>query len=433
MDQQKIVKAIKNFSKKRVAVVGDLMLDRFTYGDVTRISPEAPIPIFKQTHEKLALGGAANVANNLASLGAKVTLCGVVGNDNDKKSFMRLIKDSDINGSHIFTDKTRHTTVKNRMVSGNNQLLRLDNEDTSFIDHQTEKKLIAKIVPLVTKNDIIVLSDYSKGIFSKRLVKEIISSAKRHRKKILGDVKPKYMDFFLGVDLISPNLKEAREMTGLENVEEVGKSLVKHFKTDVFITRGPDGITLFRRNGKSTHIPGKKVEVFDVSGTGDTVVALLALAVVSGLDLESAGHLANIAGAIVVKKPGTATLTSEELLSALDFDSNIVNVGIVPKVWGYEKWLENNDKYCCKILSLNKGYQCSLHYHKDKDELFVVAKGHVRMEKNGKVIHLREGDFVRMEPGTIHRFTGAEDSIIMEVSTHHDERDSYRLEKSKKV
>ena len=222
-------------------------------------------------------------------------------------------------------------------------------------------------------------------------------------------------------------------MTGLENIEEIGSELLKYFSSDVFVTRGGDGISVFGRDRRLQHIPARKVSVFDISGAGDTAIAATALALASGLDLETAAHLANAAGAVVVQKPGTATLVSEELLSALHLDTHVAGVGIVQKVWGYERWLTNNDKYCCKLLSLNKGYQCSLHYHKNKDETFVVTKGHVRLEKGNEVLHLREGAFVRLTPGTVHRFTGLEDSMIMEVSTHHDEGDSYRLENSKRV
>lgn len=433
MDQQLIKKAILSFNKKRVLVVGDLMLDHYTYGDVSRISPEAPIPIIKHTHEEFNLGGAANVANNLASLGGRVTLCGFVGDDRDKDFFMRVIKEQGIDSSRILIDKTKPTIVKHRMVSGNHQLLRVDREDTSLLNPRSEKALIAKVVPVIAKNDIVILSDYAKGVFSKKLVKEILISAKKHGKKVIADFKPINKELFIGVDLVSPNLKEAKEMTGLEDIQKIGRKLVKYFKSDVLITRGGDGITVFGWNKKHIHIPGKKVSVFDISGAGDTAIATVALSIASGLDLESAAHLANAAGAVVVKKAGTATLTSEELLSALNFYTDITNVGIVPKVWGYEKWLENNEYYCCKLLFLNKSYQCSLHYHKNKDELFVITKGHVRLEKNKEILHLREGAFVRLEPGTIHRFTGVEDSIIMEVSTHHDEKDNYRLEKSKRV
>ncbi len=433
MQNDNIKGVISRFGDKKVLVVGDVMLDQYTFGDVTRISPEAPIQIVKKTKESFTLGGAANVANNLAALGAKPILCGVIGNDYSGKVFMDLLRDRGIDGSGIFVHDSKPTIVKHRVVSGGYQLLRIDDEDTSGLGPDVEKGFFSKIEPSIAKSDIVILSDYAKGAFSKNVVAGVLSAAKKYGKKVLADFKPQNKNIFVGADLISPNLKEAKEMSGFDKIEEIGPALVNHFNADVLVTRGADGITIFRRDKSSVHIPGKKVEVFDVSGAGDTTIATTALALASGLDLETAARFANAAGGIVVQKPGTATLTSEELLSALQLDTHVAGVGVVPKLWGYEKWLENNDKYCCKLLSLNKGYQCSLHYHKDKDEMFMVTKGHVRLEKNGEILHLREGAFVRLEPGTIHRFTGLEDSVIMEVSTHHDEGDSFRLEESKRV
>ncbi len=433
MNYELIKNAVADFGKKRVAVVGDLILDRYTFGEVSRISPEAPIPVVKKTREDFVLGGAANVASNLASLGAQVSLCGFVGKDHSGEIFMRLIKEKGIDGEGIIFDSAKPTIVKHRVVSGNYQMLRVDEEDPSAVGPDAESALIVRLDPILKKSDVVIMSDYAKGAFSKKVVGEVLASAKKYGRKVLADFKPQNKVLFIGSDLVSPNLKEAKEMTGLQDVSEMGAELARYFNADVFITRGGDGISIFGRGEEPKHVPGRKVSVFDVSGAGDTVIAATALALASGLDLEAAAHLANAAGGVVVQKPGTAALTSEELLSSLRLDTHVAGVGIVPKVWGYEKWLENNDKYCCKLLSLNKGYQCSLHYHKNKDEMFVVTKGHVRLEKNGEVLHLRDGAFVRLEPGTLHRFTGLEDSIIMEVSTNHDEGDSYRLEESRRV
>lgn len=433
MDYTSIKNAISRFSEKKVAVIGDLMLDQYTFGDVTRVSPEAPIQVVKKTGESLTLGGAANVANNLASLGARPVLCGVVGDDAQGEALMDLLSKKGIDGSGVFVHDKKPTIVKHRVVSGGHQLLRVDEEDDSHFDADTEKKIFSKIEPAIKKSDIVVLSDYAKGIFSENLTSQIISLAKANGKKVLADLKPQNKNFFVGVDLAVPNHKEAMEMTGARSAEESGPALVRHFGSDVIVKRGGEGMTVFGKDKKQTHVPAKKIKVFDVSGAGDTVMAVLALGLSSGMDLETSAVLANAAGGVVVQKPGTATLTAEELVSAFGTGSHVEGIGVVPKVWGYEKWLENNDKYCCKLLSLNKGYQCSLHYHKNKDEMFLVTKGHVRLEMAGEVLHLRDGDFVRLKPETIHRFTGLEDSLIVEVSTHHEEDDSYRLEDSGRV
>jgi mannose-6-phosphate isomerase-like protein (cupin superfamily) len=282
---------------------------------------------------------------------------------------------------------------------------------------------------------VLILSDYAKGVFSRKLVQKIISSATRAGKPIIADFKPVNRSFFRGANIISPNLEEGRAMTGLSRVEDVGKRLAKDIRAHVVLTRGGEGISVFRYKGRKPayHVPGKRIRMFDVAGAGDTVIATLALGIASGLELEAAAVLANEAGAITVQKPGTATLSLEELASAFKVSSHIESAKAIPKVWGNEKWLENNEKYCCKVLSVKKGYQCSLHYHKKKDETFVVTSGHIRLELGKEVLHLRPGAFIRIPPRTKHRFTGIEDSLIMEVSTHHDEADSYRLEKSRKI
>lgn len=165
----------------------------------------------------------------------------------------------------------------------------------------------------------------------------------------------------------------------------------------------------------------------------DTATAVATLGLLAGLDLAAAGTLANVAASVVVQKPGTATLDTAELIAAAADDRYTHSVPHVPKVWGSEQWIENNDRYCCKLLNLKKGFQCSLHYHKVKDEMFLVRSGRVRLELGGETLELREGNFVRVPPETKHRFTGLEDSVIIEISTHHDEADSYRIEPSRQV
>lgn len=429
------LESINTFKNKSILVVGDIMLDRWTFGRVTKLSFEAPVPVIERKRESFTLGGAANVANNLASLGAKVELAGVIGNDQNGSLVMKLLGDKDIGAQAIVVDGGRPTTEKHRVVSsGDHQLLRIDFETTEYLNEKDEAELFSRIKSLVGQCDAVILSDYAKGVFTKDFAQRVIAEAKKHGIIVLADIKPKNRSFFYGADIISPNLKEAQEMTGFEGVREAGERLVQEFDAYVVITRGSDGASVFRRGEpEEFYVPGKKIELTDVSGAGDTAIAALALGVTTGLSVQSAVVLSNEAGAIVVQKPGTATLSPEELASAFKINTHIESVEIVPKVWGYEKWIENNEKYCCKILSVNKGYQCSLHYHKNKDETFLVTSGHIRLELKEEVLHLRPGAFVRVPPETPHRFTGIEDSLIMEVSTHHEEADSYRLEESRKA
>lgn len=424
---------LKTFPKKKLLVIGDVMLDQYTFGTVTRISPEAPVPVVQKITDTYILGGAANVANNVAALGAKAILIGIVGNDYRKDIFTRLLKEKNIK-SQLVISKERPTILKNRIMVGEfQQLLRFDDEKTSTLTHIEEEKIIKLVTANIKTVDAIILSDYAKGFFTKRIVSTILKLAKKYKKEVFADIKPSNKDIFVGVNLITPNLKEAQEMSGEKDVTKAGKELQKIYKTNIVITLSADGMMIFQKNLGPKQISAKKLKVFDVSGAGDTVMAVLALGLVSGMSLTDAANVANHAGGIVVQKPGTATLSLEELQSDFEDVRTAETVEIVPKLWGYEKWLENNDKYCCKLLILHKGYQCSLHYHNEKDEMFYVSKGHVRLETDGKVIYMKEGNFARILPGTKHRFRGIEDSVIIEVSTHHEEEDSHRIEESRKV
>lgn len=426
-------KAISSFKDKKILVVGDLMLDLYTYGKVSRISPEAPVPILLKTSEKYGPGGAANVANNLALLGAKVSVCGMIGSDSKGEILMSLLRNQGIDVRSVIKVDNYPTILKHRLVASNHQLVRVDEEEVREFDQVNQEEAIGWVEYFLGKYDGVILSDYVKGIFSKKFTSEIIKIGKKQGVLIVADIKPPNKFKFKGVDLITPNSKEAQEMTGLDDIDACGNNLVKFFSSDVLITRGPEGMAAFQRDGRNFDIPGKKIEVFDVSGAGDTVVAVVTLGLVGGLDLKNSADLANFAGSVVVQKPGTASITTDELEAFLSDKDHVDSVTVVPKVWGYEKWLENNEKYCSKILSVKRDYQCSLHYHKLKDEMFLVTSGHIRLEKGDETIHMMPGSFVRIPPGITHRFRGIQDSEILEISTHHTEADSYRIEESRKV
>lgn len=427
-------KALEQFPQKRILVVGDVMLDRYTLGTITRISPEAPVPVLQKTADKFILGGAANVANNIATLGAKPLLFGIIGEDHSGDIFLKLLKKANIATGGMLIDKGRPTTVKHRFVVGDNQqLLRVDEEVNEHLTPAREAKLLENIQRSMKICDGVVFSDYAKGLFSPSLSKKILLLARDLHKFVIADIKSVNMHMFVGVDVVTPNFLEGQQMTGHTDIAEIGKRLVEMLSSSIVLTRGRDGMTVFNKKGKSTEIPAKKVKVFDVSGAGDTVIAALILSTTCGLTLENAARVANNAGGLVVAKPGVATITCEELAASLGEENHVELVATVPKLWGYEKWLENNDKYCCKLLSLKKGYQCSLHKHKIKDEMFFIMQGHVRLEVGKKVMHMLSGSFVRIQSGVLHRFRGIEDSIIIEVSTHHEDSDSYRVEESMKV
>jgi rfaE bifunctional protein kinase chain/domain len=321
--------AIEKFKDAKVAVIGDIMLDHYTFGEVERVSPEASVPIVVEKSEKFMLGGAANVANNLAALGANVSLAGTVGDDKAGALVMRLLKEKGIGTEAIVTLAHRPTIEKHRIISGeNHQLLRLDREKRDNLTLQEEERCYALMVPIIKKCDAIIFSDYAKGFFREPFTQKIIAFAKAEKKIMLADFNPKHKKYFLGVDVVSPNFKEARELTGLYEceVEMIGPQIVRELDVHAVVTLGGEGMSLFRREDASHyHVPGKKIRVFDVSGAGDTSIAVLALGVVAGLDLADATMLANEAGTIVVQKPGTATLSREELASALESDNHVEN------------------------------------------------------------------------------------------------------------
>ena len=309
------MKFVNEFKNKTLLVVGDSMIDRYLYGKTTRISPEAPVPIVRITDEKNVLGGAANVANNISSLKAKVYLASVVGLDKDGILMKKLLKENNIIPI-LVEDKERPTTIKQRIISGNNhQLLRLDYERTNFVSDTLLKKLFLEIKNKIKIIDSILLSDYSKGLFSEKFTKSLIKLAKDNKIPIIVDGKPTNFEIFKGCTLITPNLKEASEMTNIsEDIILMGNALVKKLDCNVFITRGGEGISIFDKKGKHTHIPPSKIErVFDVTGAGDTVLAIVGLCLASNSSLIDAAKLANYGAGLVIQTPGTSIITPFEL------------------------------------------------------------------------------------------------------------------------
>jgi len=309
-------KIIDEFKNKHILIIGDIMLDLYVYGEVNRISPEAPVPVVKINKEIYTLGGAGNVANNLSSLGCKVIMASVIGRDKDGKTLMGLLKDKNIDTSLVMEDKSRITTVKKRVISGNNyQVIRLDYEKTTQIDDELGKGLYKRIQNKIKEIDAVIISDYAKGVVTEKLAKSVIQVANKNNKPVIVDGKPSHLSYFKGCSLITPNIKEAIEMTGIdEDIIKMGEKLVNVLNSNVFITRGAEGISVFDKHGKHTHVlPIKITKLFDVTGAGDTVVAVSSLALVSGLDLVETAKLANFGAGLVVQKPGTATVSSEEL------------------------------------------------------------------------------------------------------------------------
>lgn len=318
----RLFQILHSFEGKSVLIVGDVMLDRYYIGDVDRISPEAPVPIVHIKEEKFVPGGAANTANNCATLNGNPLLTSVVGNDNARTKLISSLEKKSINVNGLVIADDRPTIQKIRVMGGKQQLARIDYEDTSQIGDATQKQILDYIERNIIKVDAVIFSDYAKGLVSKEFIRKIIKLAKQNKKPTIADVKPKHINFFKGVTIITPNKKEAAEMSDVrikdeKDIIQAGKKLVKEIDTNVLVTLGPDGMILFKKEGSIQKFPVKAQEVFDVSGAGDTVVAALTLAIAAGARLEEAAIISNYAAGIVVGKLGTATTTIDEIKDSM--------------------------------------------------------------------------------------------------------------------
>ena len=311
-----LTKIVEKFKDKRIAVIGDLMLDTFIFGDTDRISPEAPVPVVLVSHEIDVPGGAGNVANNIISLGGNACVFGLLGEDIAGNKLFDYFQKNNIDISGIIKDKNRYTIQKSRVISRSQHVVRIDREVNKHIENHIEKELFNKLKDRIKEWDIIVIADYMKGLLTGNLITNIINLARKFKKLTIADTKPKHAAFFKNIYLLTPNKKEAQEMSGVEHIKKSGRKIQKKLSCNVLITQGADGMTLFKSD-KILHIPSKAKEVYDVSGAGDTVSAVLALSLASGATLEESSIIANHAAGIVVGKTGTATLSKEELINDL--------------------------------------------------------------------------------------------------------------------
>lgn len=307
---------VDKFKGKRIAVVGDLMLDHFIFGDIDRISPEAPVPVLLAKNDTRVPGGAGNVATNLAALGVAPVIFAVVGRDEAAPKLLAELKKRGVSTAGIVVDATRPTTQKTRVVARNQQLVRIDREKNDYIDKNIEKKLLALFSKFIKKVDGVAISDYTKGVITEKLASEIIALANKYNKPVIVDTKPKHAGFFRNFTLIKTNHKEAVGIAEVDDIKIAGKKIQKMMDCDVLITRGAEGMSLFVGK-ESTHLPTQAREVYDVVGAGDTVVAALLPALASGATLREATIIANHAAGIVVGKAGTATVGPEELRESL--------------------------------------------------------------------------------------------------------------------
>ena len=313
---------LARFPEQQLLVLGDIMVDEYIWGGVSRLSPEAPVPVVEVEAESFRPGGAGNVAANIRSLGGRAILVGVVGNDPPAERLVDQLEAIGIKSDGVVVDRTRPTTIKTRVVAGSQQIVRFDRESVLDLSKEAAERLLELATERLEDADALLISDYAKGVISKRLARQVLSLARRRKKITIVDPKVHHLHLYKGATVVTPNHHEAAafarfRMREEQDPESVGRELQRKLEVSaVLVTRGEQGMSLFE-DGRVTHIPAVAKEVYDVTGAGDTVVAALGLALTSGASLKEAAVIANHAAGVVVGKAGTATASRQELLEAL--------------------------------------------------------------------------------------------------------------------
>jgi rfaE bifunctional protein kinase chain/domain len=313
----------KNFDGKRIAVVGDMMLDGYFWGDVKRISPEAPVPVLEVEDEFFRFGGAANVALNIFTLGGIPIPVGVIGKDNYGSIFSSLLNERKINSEGIIIDEERPTTTKTRVIANSQHVVRIDKESKAYINEKIEQKLLSYIQNEIAGLDGIILQDYNKGILTPSLISKIIALAKS--KNILITVDPKFDNFFeyKNVTVFKPNRKETETVLGIrikddKDISSAGRNLLQKLNSEyVLLTLGEGGIAVFEKGDKERRMPTKARKVADVSGAGDTVIATLTIGLAAGANIYEACFLANYAAGVVCGEVGIVPIEKELLFDTV--------------------------------------------------------------------------------------------------------------------
>jgi D-beta-D-heptose 7-phosphate kinase/D-beta-D-heptose 1-phosphate adenosyltransferase len=311
---------LKKFKNGKILVIGDLILDRYIWGKVSRISPEAPVPVVEVTDDNFVLGGAANVAHNIIALGGKATVSGIVGKDRAGDVLRDLLGERGV--ASAIVEDSRPTTIKTRVIAHNQQVVRFDREGRERITGKVLERMLHIVKDAVREHDAVIISDYRKGVVSRELIKDILSIAKPKGKLVAVDPKVGHFHCYKGVSLITPNLMEASSGSGIDIRDEksllkAGQALMKKISCSaVLITRGEEGMSLFDKDGV-THIPTVARHIYDVTGAGDTVIATFSLAYAAGATMQEAAVIANHAAGLVVGEVGTAVVTPEKLSQSL--------------------------------------------------------------------------------------------------------------------
>lgn len=321
---------IESFSKLRLVVIGDVMLDRFIWGNVTRISPEAPVPVVEVTRESVYPGGAANVARNITPFGSKAELIGLVGADSEGEVLADALEENNIGIDHLLVEKSFSTITKTRVVAQHQQVVRIDREKKQALTDGARTLVLNQLRDVVGEVDGIIIEDYGKGLIDDELVKSVVEIAIAGDVIVTVDPNPKNHIDWKGVSTVKPNRSEAFHEAGMvdkggqlppledDDLLEVGKRLLKRWESQyVLVTLGEQGMILFSDGGEPYHIPTRAREVFDVSGAGDTAIAVFTMALCAGANALTAADLSNRASGVVVGKLGTAEITKTDLLKAV--------------------------------------------------------------------------------------------------------------------
>jgi D-beta-D-heptose 7-phosphate kinase/D-beta-D-heptose 1-phosphate adenosyltransferase len=314
---------VRHFAEARILVVGDIMVDRFMWGKVSRISPEAPVPVVLVDRETFLFGGAANVVHNIHTLGGSVSLCGVVGDDDLGQRILKGLDEVGVQTDGIFVEQGRQTTVKTRVIAHQQQVVRIDRETTDHLKRSTLRDVLNFIHDHMKDFDSIVLSDYGKGLLTRGLIRSLIKKARQTKTCVLVDPKVKNFFSYRGANVITPNTTEAGAASGmaitdLPSLKRAGRVLLRRLRCDILlVTRGEEGMAVFEPHKEPLLVPTVAKEVYDVTGAGDTVIGTMALALATGASTRAAANLANYAAGIVVGKVGTATVDREELIQVI--------------------------------------------------------------------------------------------------------------------
>lgn len=324
LDQDRLLEITSKLHTVKALVVGDIILDHYIHGSAERLSPEAPVPVVWAKRQDYLLGGASNVSHNIAALGAQSYICGVVGKDFHGEKVKELLAIDGIKTDLVIIDPERPTTLKTRVLADHHQVVRLDWESTDFLSAVVNKDILETVEKNIDDIDVVIIEDYGKGVINPELIKELVKVCTEKGKIITVDPKEEHFDYYKGVTALTPNLKEACYAANFkvrndEDLSVLGDKLLKMMEPEaMLVTLGEKGMQLFKQNGETFHLPTYAQEVFDVSGAGDTVIAVFSLALGTGASFQEAAAVANLAAGIVVGKLGCAVTNTHELAAKIE-------------------------------------------------------------------------------------------------------------------